>query len=541
MNQDATKLDHGVALRVQPCLLQRGAAHEVASHTPSRFNVNTLLPPYTPLPLPAELVQTLHLSNPWWRGEPTPPVPATRRRLVGQVRQRLESGITPIVAVPGPRGVGKTTMQLQIISDLLDEGVPPHHIIRVPLDQVTITEYMLDPILRTTVWIQHNITPATFNALAHQGQPAYLFFDEIQHIRNWHNQLKFLVDHSAVKVVATGSSALRIERGGHRMAGWTSTVEAGNLSLSEIAEFQGMAPVKHFPPEESFGQFRRLEFWQGPAQHGRRNSGARDQALRLFSERGGYPMAHDPFEPPADWPTLAHRLNEDVIRPVLRRDLLAGPHGQNYDTALREMMSETACRYAGRMSSVGELARAGSLSPGEEADLEEVAHHLQALAATALIRLLPWPPLNINRPQDAIKLCLADHALRASWLWERVPLAPYAVDSSPELTTLAGHMAQSVLGATVSVIRGLDFERVPTPPREPNLDFVLEVGDQQIPVQVNYRRSIDPVGDTRGIRAFVEEPAKRAPFGLLITREDTPPFDDPRTVAMPLATFMLLA
>ena len=102
-------------------------------------------------------------------------------------------------------------------------------------------------------------------------------------------------------------------------------------------------------------------------------------------------------------------------------------------------------------------------------------------------------------------------------------------------------MAQSVLGATASVIRGLDIDRVPTPPREPDLDFVLEVGDQQIPVQVNYRRSIDPVGDTRGIRAFVEKPAKRAPFGLLITRGDGLAIDDPRIVSMPLSTFMLLA
>ena len=503
--------------------------------------MNTLLPPHTPLPLPPELVETLHRSNPWWPGEPAPPVPAMRRHLVGQVRQHLEFGITPIVAVPGPRGVGKSTMQFQIIRDLLAEGVPPHHIIRVPLDQVTVTDDMLDPILRITAWIQHNITPATFNALAHQGQPAYLFFDEIQHIRNWSNQLKFLVDHSAVKVVATGSSALRIEQGHDSLAGRISTVEAGALSLSEIRRFRSMAPVEHFPTEESFGQFRRLEFWQELAEHGRRNAVARDQAFGLFSERGGYPVAHDPSQPPADWPTLAHRLNEDVIRPVLRHDLLIRPHGQNHDAALLETMFEIACRYAGRTTSVGELAQETGLSSGGGADPEEVAHYLQALADTALIRLLPWPVLNLNRPLDAIKLCLADHVLRASWLWERVLLAPDAVGASPELTTLAGHIAQSVLGATASVIRGLDIDRVPTPPREPDLDFVLEVGDQQIPVQVNYRRSIDSVGDTRGIRAFVEKPTKRAPFGLLITREDGPAIDDPRIVSMPLSTFMLLA
>ena len=74
-----------------------------------------------------------------------------------------------------------------------------------------------------------------------------------------------------------------------------------------------------------------------------------------------------------------------------------------------------------------------------------------------------------------------------------------------------------------------------------SLDFVLEVGDQQIPVWVNYRRSIDPVHATRGIRAFVEEPTKHAPFGLLITRADRPAIDDSRIVAVPLSTFILLA
>ena len=164
----------------------------------------------------------------------------------------------------------------------------------------------------------------------------------------------------------------------------------------------------------------------------------------------------------------------------------------------------------------------------------------QALADTLLIRLLPWPVLNVKNPRDAIKICLADHTLRASWLQERVPLAPDAMAASPELTTLAGHMAQSVLGTTASLIRGLDTDRVPTPPREPGLDFVLTVGDQQIPVQVKYRRSIDPVRDTQGIRAFVEKPAKRALFGLLITPADTPVIHDPCIVAMPLSTFMLL-
>ena len=129
-----------------------------------------------------------------------------------------------------------------------------------------------------------------------------------------------------------------------------------------------MAPIAHFPPEESFGQFHRLEFWQELAEHGRRNAAGRDEAFRLYSERGGYPLAHDPRQPPADWPTLAHLLNADVILPVLRHDLLIGPHGQDRDAALLETTFGIACRYAGRTTSVGELAQEASLSSGEGAD-----------------------------------------------------------------------------------------------------------------------------------------------------------------------------
>ena len=241
-------------LQDQPYPLQPGAAHEVVGHIPSRLTVNTLLlPPHTPLPLPNELVETLHRSNPWWRGDPTPPVPATRRHLVGQVRQRLERGITPIVAAPGPRGVGKTTMQLQMIDDLLAEGVPPHHIIRVPLDEVTVTEDMFNPILRITSWVERNVTPATFNALAHQGQTAYLFFDEVQHISNWSNQLKFLVDHSAVKVVATGNSALRIEQGRDSLAGRTPPSRPALCHSPKSPNFGAWRPSHISRPKKASG------------------------------------------------------------------------------------------------------------------------------------------------------------------------------------------------------------------------------------------------------------------------------------------------
>ena len=49
--------------------------------------------------------------------------PTTRRHLVAQMRRRLDANIAPIIVVRGPRQIGKTTAQFQIIQDLLDEGV----------------------------------------------------------------------------------------------------------------------------------------------------------------------------------------------------------------------------------------------------------------------------------------------------------------------------------------------------------------------------------------------------------------------------------
>ena len=92
--------------------------------------------------------------------------------------------------------------------------------------------------------------------------------------------------------------------------------------------------------------------------------------------------------------------------------------------------------------------------------------------------------LNLSRPRDAVKICLADHALRASWLQEMVPRVPEALATSPELAKQASHLAKNVVDATASVIRNLDTDRMPARTREPEseLDFVFRVGDQQIPM-----------------------------------------------------------
>ena len=411
--------------------------------------------------LPAPLVADLRRQNPWWTGEPAPVQPGPRRHLVGQIRRRLNLELAPIVAVRGPRQVGKTTAQLQIIEDLLAEGVPPHTILRVQFDELGSLQPLVDPILRIADWFEHHIAGTHFNRLARAGQWAHLLFDEVQVVGGWHVQLKFLVDNASVRTMITGSSALRIEQGRDSLAGRISTIEAGVFSLTEIGPLHGLETPKPFLPTNGL-------------------------------------------------------------------------------SGLLEALLQLTCRYAGLAPAVSELAEQVGLSLNMPVDGRRVTRYLNLLADTLLVRLVPPLDVRLRKNRGGPKLCLADHALRACWLQEQVPLAPDALAERQDLTTQAGHLAESVFGSAASLVAGLDIAHWPKRGADREVDFVLTVGVLRVPVEIKYQRRIDPYRDTAGLRSFLEKTVNNAAFGILITQDASGVVDDPRIVSLPLSTFLLL-
>ena len=488
--------------------------------------------------LAPELVEALHIANPWWTGAPMSPLPPMRRHLVAQVRRRMDAEIAPIVVVRGPRQVGKTTVQQQIIADLLAEGVPPTSIMRVQFDDLAAAQGLVDPILRISTWFERSIVKEYFNALATRGQKAYLFFDEVQNLDNWSAQLKFLVDHYAVKVMVTGSSALRIERGRDSLAGRISTVEAGVLSLTEIGALRGLNALQPFLPDNGLGHLKDKEFWLELATHGRDNVEFRNEVFWHFSQRGGYPLVHNRKD--VEWPLLADQLNETVIKRVIQHDLRIGERGRRRDPQILEELFRLTCRYAGQAPTLKTLADDASQSLSASVTSQRVSHYLRFLDDTLLLRLIPPLELRLKKRRGSPKICLIDHGLRASWLQEQTPLVPEALAESPDLSTLAGRLAESIFGSVCTTIPGLDLAHFPERGPDREVDFVLTVGDRRLPVEIKYQRRIDPIRDTLGIRSFVEKSVNRAPFGLIITQDDSIQIDDPRIVTMPLSTFMLL-
>ncbi len=495
------------------------------------------------------LVRDIVRDNPWWQGDPGKSLPPHRRSFVNSIHKRLRNRLAPVVVVRGPRQVGKTTAQLQVITDLLSSGVSPRRILRVQFDELPEITSLQEPILRIVEWYEEKVLERSLNAAAKSGESTYLFFDEVQNLSNWAIQLKHLVDNSTTQIVVTGSSALRIDRearsaaviehGRDSLAGRITTLDVGTLSLCEISAIRGLGALLPLLSDNGLDSLIRKEFWHELRQHGQNQAVLRDLALQAFSERGGYPLVHERADVP--WSEIAPQLNETVIQRVIQHDLRIGENkGRKRDAALLEELFRLACRYAGQTPGVDLFAREVHRALHANVGVQRVRHYLDFLDRTLLLRLVRPLEIRLKRTRGSHKLCLADHGLRASWLHELIPISPAALGQQPDLSDLAGRIVESIIGSYLLSLGGIALTHFPERKDEPEVDYVITLGTQRIPIEIKYRRRIDPLADTEGLRSFIERKVYNAPFGVLITQSDEVVIADPRIVVVSLASLLLL-
>ena len=151
-----------------------------------------------------QLAQEVAAQNPWWRD----PKWETRDRDLLDASQsglRYRSGaldnLTPgcLYVLRGPRRVGKTVTIKQLVSDLIADGTPPLHIVRVAVDGWAAKD------LRT-------LTQRVTLPPVPDGTTQFWLLDEVTAVAgDWPAQIKWLRDNdpafAAATVVLTGSSA----------------------------------------------------------------------------------------------------------------------------------------------------------------------------------------------------------------------------------------------------------------------------------------------------------------------------------------------
>ncbi len=487
--------------------------------------------------LPVELSENLRTLNPWWEGKPGPELPTFRRWPFSRLLRLVRQGMAPATVLRGPRRIGKTVLLRQIIESLLAEGVEPQRILYVPFDELPALRGIQEPVLAISRWFEERIARRTLNELEREGKIAYLFFDEVQNLDAWAPQIKNLVDNHTLRILVTGSSSLRIEAGRDSLAGRITPFDLGPLLLREIAELRFGYRDKP-PPWRNNGldAVVRPEFWLDAIAGAKRAETIRRQAFQAMSRRGAYPIAQEKHDVP--WPELADYLNETVIQRAIQHDLRMGPRGQKRDEKLLEEVFRLCCRYAGQSPGQNMFVPEIQQALGGNIGWNRILSYLRFLDGTLLVRLIPPLELRLKRKKSPAKICLCDHALRASWLQEIIPLDPDDLAAEPHLADLAGHIAESVLGYFLASIPHLDVAHFPARAAEPEVDFVLTVGTRRIPIEIKYRRRIDPHQDTLGLRAFLEKSVYNAPFGLFVTLDDDVQVADPRIIPISLSSLL---
>jgi len=152
---------------------------------------------------PEQIVERLKEDNPWWRRPHLLPPPYStwtpRPYLEVVLPLVTERSIQRAVVLMGPRRVGKTVLIHHIIGKLLETGTEPRRICCLSVDHPLYTGLGLDDILD----LYGRATGTDY-----RREACYVFFDEIQYLKEWELHLKALVDRKlGAKCIVSGSAA----------------------------------------------------------------------------------------------------------------------------------------------------------------------------------------------------------------------------------------------------------------------------------------------------------------------------------------------
>ncbi len=144
-------------------------------------------------------------ENPWWlSGSIERFYDNMNRRPYFDLFEPLvnDFSIKRAVVLMGPRRVGKTVMMYQTVQSLLEKEVPKTKIAFISVETPIYNKIGLDQLF-------HYARKAT-NETDPKGW--YVFFDEIQYLKDWEVHLKVLVDdYPQTKFIASGSAAAALK------------------------------------------------------------------------------------------------------------------------------------------------------------------------------------------------------------------------------------------------------------------------------------------------------------------------------------------
>lgn len=435
----------------------------------------------------SDLISALRQMNPWWQGLPVEDLPSWRRAAFGEFSLWLkEPPAARAVLLAGARQIGKTTLFLQAITDLLEDDVKPGNIIYLTFDHPLLKLTGLEDILK--FW--RTIEPK-------QEGLEYLFVDEIQFLRNWQVWVKHQVDFNKERRIAITGSATQLLTGEQESGvGRWHTIRLATLSFYEFLKISG----KPEPPVPDVANLSKL--FSAQAQEFSRIAAQATDLTGHFHEyllRGGFPQCANATS--INW--AQRLLREDIVDKVLKRDMTALFGVRN--VVELEYLFIYLCLHGGGILDVPTICTAlGQKKP-------TVLNFIELLSSVHLIHKLSPYGYGKEILRGRHKVYLADAAISPSVLskgkalLEDESLLGIAVETAVFKHLFTRYYDDQI---TFSYWRGK---------RDREVDFVAESRGTLIPFEVKYRGQKTSLSDLKGMREFFEE--KGAGRGYVITRD----------------------
>lgn len=260
---------------------------------------------YTEL-LEKQIIGRLKVDNPWWlEGKIPDYYNQMSPRLYLNIFMPLVKAVDPrrALILMGPRRVGKTVMMFHAIQQLINDGVPAQNIIYISVETPIYNKIYLEQLF-TLACQTLDKNPAQ--------EKMYVFYDEIQYLKEWEVDLKSLVDaYFNVKFIASGSAAAELKkRSDESGAGRFTDFSLPPLTFYEYIHLKGYSSI----------MISKTLDWHG-VQAGVYQTIHIDKLNELFIDYinyGGYPevvFSDKIRENPGQF------IRHDIIDKVLLRDL----------------------------------------------------------------------------------------------------------------------------------------------------------------------------------------------------------------------------
>lgn len=351
-----------------------------------------------------QLQARMQAENPWWQGEG---IGKALEALTPRAYFNLffplvtELSVRRAIVLMGPRRVGKTVLIHHAIQELLAQQVAPEQIAYISVDHPLYNDLGLEDLVE----LYHAASRAD------RTSTAYVFFDEVQYLRDWEVHLKALVDQDRnLRITVSGSAAAALSLKSQESGAGRFT----DFLLPPLTFYEYLELIR------AGALVREVEVGERPLFKATDLPALNDHFLH-FLNFGGYPEVVFSETIQAN---PSRFIKGDIIDKVLLRDL-PSLYGISDVQELNKLFTTLAFNTAGELSLQDLSANSGVAK-------NTIKRYIEYLEAAFLIRIVHRIDESARRFRRArsFKVYLTNPSMRAALF------APVSADA-PELGALA--------------------------------------------------------------------------------------------------------